>query len=81
MWLKLTRVCVCVSPGYVKEDQPLYVGQGDVLRVHLELQFLVEAPGGADLLQAHLHVHAFVVEPEGGTGTTRLSVRPNGWTT
>lgn len=53
-----------MSPGYVEEDQALYVGQWDVLGVHLQLQLFVEAPGVADLLEADLHVHSFVVEPE-----------------
>lgn len=58
---------VRVLPGNVEEDQPLDVGQRDVLVVHLKLQLLVETPGVADLLQTHFDVHTFVMEPvEGG---------------
>lgn len=56
---------MCALPGYVEEDQPLYVGQWDVLRVHLKVQLFVETPGVTDLLQAHLHIHSFVMEPVG----------------
>lgn len=55
---------MCSSPGDVDEDQPLDAGQRDVLVVHLKLQFFVQTPGVADLLETHLHIHAFVMEPE-----------------
>lgn len=68
-----------MSPGDVEEDQALDVGQGDLLVVHLQQQLLLEAPALADLLQTHLHVHTFVVEPGRRTGgeRPRLGPRPS----
>lgn len=54
-----------VLPRDVEEDQTLDVRQRDVPTVHLQPQFFVEAPGGADLLQSDLNVHPFVMEPKG----------------
>lgn len=55
---------MCALPGDVDEDQPLDAGQWHALVVHLQLQLFVQTPGVADLLQTHLHVHTFVMEPE-----------------
>lgn len=53
-------------PGNVEKDQSLYVGQRDALGVHLQLQLFVKTPTVADLLEAHLHIHTFVMEPVDG---------------
>ena len=52
-------------PGDVDEDETLDAWQLHFLLLHLQTDLLVQAPGVADLLQPHSHIHALVVEPAG----------------
>ena len=56
------------APGDVDEDEPLDAGQLHLPPLHLQPDLPVQAAGVADLLQSDPHVHALVVEPEGGGG-------------